>query len=157
MTKGKVLKGLVILLFAAFALIQFFGIDRTNPPVNASETLAAAVSVPPDISEILGRSCNDCHSNQTVYPWYSRVQPFAWFLKGHIDDGRREMNLSVFNTYTDKKKARKLEEICDEVEGGAMPLPSYLWIHSEAALSDSERKALCEWAGNERAKLAVSE
>lgn len=141
----KKLKILLIVLVVGLVVIQFFRIDKTSPQVNAGETLDAAVEVPPDVKLILGRACNDCHSNQTIYPWYSNVQPAAWFLKSHIDDGRRHLNFSVFNTYDAKKKAKKLEEICEEVESGAMPLPSYLWIHRDAVVSESEKKALCDW------------
>lgn len=135
----------VVILFLPVLVLQSFQIDRTAPPINPTETLEAAVSVPADISMIIGRSCNDCHSHKTSYPWYAYVQPTGWFLKGHIDDGREELNFSVFNTYSDSKKAKKLEEVCDEVTAGSMPLPSYLWIHRSAALSDSDRKALCDW------------
>src|SRR5205085_7084042 len=105
----KILKILVILLVVAFVVMQFFRIDKTAAPIVQAETLEAAVTVPPDISLILSRSCTDCHSNATAYPWYSTIQPAAWFLKGHIDDGRRHLNFSVFNTYAPKKKAKKLE------------------------------------------------
>ena len=141
----KILKILAIAIVAAFIVLQFFRIDKSVPPVVQAETLEAAVAVPPDISLILGRSCSDCHTNQTIYPWYSDVQPFAWFLKNHIDDGRRKLNFSIFNTYPAKRKAKKLEEICEQVESKEMPLPSYLWIHSESTLSASDAKALCDW------------
>ena len=149
----KILKIVAIVLILAFVVIQFFRIDKAAPPVKQDETLQAAVNVPPDISLILGRSCSDCHSNLTVYPWYVNIQPVAWFMKDHIDDGRRHLNFSVFNTYTPKKKAKKLEEICEQVESAEMPLPSYLWIHSDAVLKDTEAKALCDWANQEKAKF----
>lgn len=149
----KILKIAALFLIAGFIVIQFFRIDRAAPPVVSEETLDAAVAVPPDIKELIGRSCNDCHSNTTVYPWYTNIQPVAWFMKSHIDDGRRHLNFSVFNTYASKKKAKKLEEICEQVESAEMPLPSYLWIHGDAVLKESEAKALCDWAKQEKAKL----
>src|SRR5207253_7873948 len=118
-----------------------------------AETLEAAVAVPPDISFILSRSCNDCHTNNTIYPWYSYIQPAGWFLKNHIDEGRRHLNFSVFNTYTPNKKAKKLEEICEQIDSGEMPLPSYLWLHGNAVLKDTEAKALCDWANQEKARI----
>lgn len=142
----KILKIVVLALVVGFVVMQFFGIDKTNPPIVPSETLEAAVVVPADISQILGRSCNDCHSNRSVYPWYSYIQPSGWFLKGHIDDGRQELNFSTFNTYSPQRKSKKLEEICEQVESKEMPLPSYLWIHRESVLSASDAKALCDWA-----------
>jgi len=149
----KVLKIVAVLVVVGFIVLQFFGIDKTNPPVVQAETLEAAVAVPADVSQILGRACNDCHTNTTIYPWYSNIQPSGWFLKGHIDDGRRHLNFSVFNTYTPQKKSKKLEEICEQVESKEMPLPSYLWIHSESKLSDSDAKALCAWTKEAGTKL----
>jgi len=151
----KVIKIIVIVLIAAFVVVQFFRIDKTAPPIVQAETLEAAVAVPPDIALILGRSCNDCHSFTTIYPWYSNIQPTAWFLKDHIDDGRRELNFSIFNTYKPKRKAKKLEEICEQVESKEMPLPSYLWIHWDSALKAGEAKALCDWANQEKEKIVV--
>lgn len=153
----KILKLLAVLIIAAFAVIQFFRIDKNVPPIVSNEALEAAVSVPPDISLILGRSCSDCHSYSTIYPWYVNVQPVAWFMKDHIDDGRRHLNFSIFNTYAAKKKAKKLEEICEQVESKEMPLPSYLWIHHDAVLKDTEAKALCDWANQEKGKIIVDE
>jgi len=152
----KIIKVVAIVFAGALIAIQFFQIDTVNPPVVDSETLEAAVAVPPDISLILGRSCNDCHSNKTIYPWYTRIQPGGWFMKDHVDHGRSDLNFSVFNTYTPKKKAHKLEEICEMVEGKAMPLPSYLWLHGDAVMSESEIRAVCDWAKAEQAKITVN-
>src|SRR5580765_7136801 len=101
----KALKILAVLIVVGIIVLQFFGIDKTNPPIVPGETLEAAVSVPPDIAQIMVRSCNDCHTNTTIYPWYANVQPIGWFLKDHIDDGKRDLNFSIFNTYSAKKKA----------------------------------------------------
>lgn len=151
----KTLKIIGILIFAGFVILQFFGIDKTNPPIVQGETLEAAVLVPPDVSQIMTRACSDCHTNSTIYPWYSTVQPIGWFLKNHIDDGKRNLNFSIFNTYSAKKKAKRLDDICELVQSKEMPLPSYLWIHRDAVLSDSDVKALCDWAKQESGKIAV--
>ncbi len=149
----KIFKIVLIVLVLAFLGLQFWRPDLSNPAVVESETLLAATAVPADVQLVLERSCSDCHSNETQYPWYSKVSPFNWFLAGHIEDGRREMNFSVWNTYTPEKKIRKLEELCDQVETGAMPLPSYLWIHRDAALSGSEASLLCTWAKAESVRI----
>ena len=149
----KIIQILLIAIVAAVIILQFFRIDKSNPPVVQSETLEATTAVPPDISLIIGRSCNDCHSNQTIYPWYSNVQPMAWMLKSHIDDGRRNMNFSLWATYAPKRQSKKFEQICDEVASKEMPLPSYLWIHRDAVLSDTEATALCDWAKKEQARV----
>ncbi|MBK9216191.1 MAG: heme-binding domain-containing protein [Chloracidobacterium sp.] len=150
----KILKILALVLIAAFVIIQFFRIDKANPPIVEDETIEAALSVPPDVALIMGRSCNDCHSHKTVYPWYSNIQPVAWWLKDHINEGRDELNFSQFNTYSAKKKAKKLEEICEEVRAANMPLPSYLWTHGDAVLSENDKNTLCDWTNVERTRLA---
>ncbi len=149
----KVLKVTALGLALLLIVLQFIGIDKTRPTIVDNETLEAAVNVPADISLILGRSCNDCHSHKTVYPWYANIQPIGWFLRDHIEHGSEHLNFSVFNTYSLDKKAKKLVEICEEIEAGGMPLPSYLWIHRNALLSMSEKKALCEWTREEAAKI----
>jgi len=141
----KAIKFTVIILAVAFLAIQFFQIDKANSPINESETMEAVLAVPPDVKLILGKSCNDCHTNKTIYPWYAYIQPAGWFLKSHIDDGKRHLNFSVFATYDAKKRAKKLEEICEQVTSAEMPLPSYTWIHRDAVLTESERTAVCDW------------
>jgi len=149
----KALKIAAIILVVAFIVIQFFRPDFTNPPVNPAETLEASTQVPENVQTILNRSCKDCHSNETKYPWYSGIQPSAWFLADHIADGRRELNLSVFNTYEARRKRKKLSEICEQVQSKEMPLPSYLWIHWDAKMSDADIKTLCDWTTGESAKI----
>ena len=152
----KILKIALIVIVVAFVIGQFIRPDFTNPPVNASETLWASTTVPDDVHQVLVRSCSDCHSNESVYPWYAKITPSNWFLANHISEARREMNLSVWNTYSPKKKMKKLEELCEQVEQAEMPLPSYLWIHRDAALSDNDRTLLCNWAKTERSRIETS-
>jgi hypothetical protein len=149
----KIVKIAVVVVVVLFVLIQFVRPDRNNPPVNPAETLEASVQVPENVKTVLARSCADCHSNETHYPWYSNISPVSWFLANHIDDGRRELNISIWNTYSEKKKAKKLEEVCEQVMENEMPLPSYLWIHRDAGLSEAERGLLCDWANAEKAKI----
>lgn len=141
----KILKIGAFALAAAFIIIQFFQIDRSNVPVVPGQDISSIINVPADVSQIMVRSCSDCHTNSTAYPWYSYIQPVGWFLKDHIDDGKRHFNLSTFATYDAKKQKKKLEEVCDEVSSGNMPLPSYLWIHRDAVLTESEKATLCDW------------
>jgi len=138
-------------IFAAIVLIaiQFFQPNQVNPAVVPEE----ALEVPENVAAVMKLSCNDCHTNTTVYPWYSKISPVSWFLDDHIQDGRKELNFSVWNTYTVKKKIHKLEEVCEQLESKAMPLPSYLWLHRDAALTEEDGKILCEWAKGEKARL----
>lgn len=153
----RALKIFVMVVFVAFAAIQFFRPDFTNPPVVAEQTLEANAQVPGDVQKILTRSCNDCHTNNTVYPWYSKIQPSAQFLASHIADGRRHLNFSEWGTYENRRKRRKLAEVCEQVETKEMPLASYLWIHRAAALSDADIRALCDWTKTEMDKLLSAE
>lgn len=149
----KALKIIVLILAAVFIAAQFYRPDRTITPIVQAETLAATTAVPENVAAILKRSCNDCHTNETVYPWYSNVALVSWAVARHIDEGRRELNFSVWNTYSQKKKGHKLDEICDQVIGSEMPHFQYLWIHGDAKLSDADKRTLCEWARAERAKI----
>jgi hypothetical protein len=150
----KTLKIIAIALFVAFIAIQFYRPDRAAPPIAEAETLEASTQVPEAVGQILRRSCNDCHTNKTNYPWYSQIAPASLFLASHVEEGRRELNFSVWNTYEARRKRRKLDEICEQVTERYMPLPSYLWIHRDANLSDEDIKTLCDWVDIEKARLS---
>lgn len=145
----KILKIAVVVLVGAFAIAQFIRPNFSNPPIVPGETLEDSTAVPAEVQMIMSRSCNDCHSNKTLYPWYSKITPFNWFLADHIEEARKEMNFSVWNTYTAKRKLKKLEEMGEQIERKEMPLPSYLWIHRDAVLSEEQSKLLRDWADAE--------
>lgn len=149
----RIVKAILVLALVVFAGIQFVRPSRTNPPEDAARTLAAAANVPKEVNAILERSCSDCHSNRTVWPWYSNVAPVSWSVADHVEHGREELNFSEWGAYKDSRKKRKLEEICEEVEEGHMPHPQYLWIHRDAALSSSDVKVLCDWSKAERERV----
>jgi cytochrome c551/c552 len=142
----KWLKIVFIAIVAFLVVAQFFRPSHVNPPIDPAKTLAANAPVPANIQQIFDRSCKDCHSNGTVYPWYSNVAPVSWLLADDIKDGRREVNFSEWGNYTPKRRLRKLKEICDQVKEGDMPLKKYIPLHPEAKLSDADRAAICAWA-----------
>ncbi len=149
----KAIKIIALLLFVSFIAIQFYCSNRTNPLIVEAETLEATTTIPENVAKILELSCNDCHSNKTVYPWYSNIAPFSWLLADHINEGRRELNFSAWGTYNNKRKRHKLDEICEQVTDNLMPHNQYLWIHRDARLSEADKKILCDWAEAEKAKL----
>jgi len=149
----KTLKIIAIVFFVALVAAQFYRPDRTTPPIIEADTLESSMQVPENVEQIFTGSCNDCHTYKTNYPWYANISPPSLFLASHIDEGRSELNLSVWNTYETRRKRRKLDEICEQVTQKYMPLPSYLWIHRDAALSDEEIKILCDWTETEKARL----
>lgn len=150
----KILKWTAIALAAVFAALQFIRPARTNPPVDESRVIQAHMRVTPEVTAILDRSCNDCHSNQTRWPWYSNVAPVSWFVVNHVNVGRREMNFSDWAQYDSEHQKGLLKDICQEVKSGAMPMSSYLRLHSEAKLTTEDVKVLCDWANNESQRLA---
>ena len=149
----KILKIVVIVLVVAFVVIQFFRPDFNNPPENQGETLEASTQVPPEVEAIISRSCIDCHSNRTTYPWYSHIAPSSWLLASDIREGRQELDISVWNTYDTRKKVRKLGAMCDQVSKGDMPLWQYRLIHWNARLREGEAKTLCDWTDVEINRL----
>lgn len=152
----KALKIIAVILFVAFIAVQFYRPDRTVPPIVEAETLEASTQVPENVEQILTRSCNDCHTNKTVYPWYAQIAPASIFLANHINEGRRHLNLSIWSSYGNDRKRRKLDQMCEQVTSREMPLPSYLWIHWSAKLSDADTKTLCDWTEQEKSRLANS-
>ena len=149
-------KRLLLAVFVGLVMAQFVPVARTNPPVDSAETMPAKMPVPPDIASIFGRSCQDCHSNQTVWPWYSGVAPVSWLLVRHVNQGRSELNVSEWGRYTARRIDRKLKEICDQVASAKMPMATYTLLHPGAKLSNPDRKALCEWTDQARRKLAAN-
>lgn len=150
----KILKWTAIFLAIIFAGLQFIRPARTNPPVDEARTISAHTHITPEVAAILDRSCNDCHSNQTRWPWYSNIAPVSWFVTNHVNVGRREMNLSDWAQYTQDDQQHFLKKICMEVKGGQMPLSSYLRLHHEAKLSSEDVKTLCDWASAESQRLS---
>jgi hypothetical protein len=141
------LKRAVWLGIAFLVVAQFFRIDRTNPPV------AQDVAAPRDIDGLLRRACYDCHSNETVWPWYSQIAPVSWLLARDVREGRRELNFSTWDAYDPMRKAKKLKESADEAAEGGMPPWFYVAVHREAALSPADVERLRAWTAAERAKL----
>ncbi len=145
----KFIEVVLVALAILFLAAQFVRPDFTNPPTDPSKVLRAPAHVQP----ILDRSCNDCHSNRTRYPWYSRISPVSWWLKDHIEHGREELNFSEFGRYDPKEADHLMEEVCEMVEKGEMPLREYLWGHRGARLSAADKEALCAWSREERARI----
>ena len=147
--RRKILLGLLIILVA----IQFIRPAKNQSAGISVNDISKAYDVPENVNIVLKKSCTDCHSNNTVYPWYSKIQPIAWWLDGHIDEGKTELNFSEFASYSPKKQHHKLEEVIESVKEGHMPIKSYTWIHKNAILTDSEKLTVSEWADNLRKEI----
>ncbi|MEO7047023.1 MAG: heme-binding domain-containing protein [Ferruginibacter sp.] len=142
----KFLKRLLILIVVLLVLIQFYPRATKNISETASANdIITKYPVPDSVQAILKASCYDCHSNNTVYPWYSKLQPVSWWLNDHIVEGKKELNFSEFASYPLKRQYKKLKKINDEVKGGDMPLSSYTFIHRYAKLDDNQKSSIANW------------
>ncbi len=148
--KLKLSMGAVVGLCIAIQAIQP---RRTNPPVAPERGIETQLRPPEEVLSILRRSCRDCHSHETRWPWYAYVSPVSWRIAADVREGREHMNLSDWAGYGREDAALKLGKLCEEVRKGAMPLPRYRRIHTGAALSPAEVETLCTWAKGESKRL----
>jgi hypothetical protein len=139
------LKKIVVGIVAFLLVIQFFRIDKINPPVKEEMDFIKIANPSVKVGTILKTSCYDCHSNESTYPWYTNVAPFSWWVKHHINEGREKLNFSEWGTYTSKRKDHKLEECIEQIQEEEMPMDSYLLAHKEAALNEEQKQVLMEW------------
>lgn len=136
----KLVRRIALVLGVALVAIQLVPVDRSNPVVETE------MPAPDDVRGLLRRACYDCHSNETVWPWYSRIAPVSWLLAFDVREGRKELNYSTWNRYDEKRQAKLVKESWEELAEGEMPPWYYTPLHPEATLSDAERAVLREWA-----------
>lgn len=139
-----------------FVLIQFIQPARNESGQVLDTDISKTVPVPEVVQGILARSCFDCHSNKTHYPWYNYIQPGGWFMAYHVRNGKDKLNFSEFGAYSKRRQGSKLESIGKQIEAGEMPLPSYLLLHENAELSPSEKELLINWANDSRDSTATN-
>jgi len=138
----KVGIGLLVILL----LLQAYR-PAKNDSKKTDNDISASYAVPDDVKLILAKACNDCHSNNTAYPWYSNIQPVGIWLNNHVNDGKRHMNFNEFKTFKVARQYKKLDECIEQIKEGEMPLESYTWIHKEAKLTEAEKQKLYDWCG----------
>jgi heme-binding protein len=136
---------LALILAGLFLIAQLIRPARTNPVIDQSMTLESQAQLDPKIGAMLQRSCYDCHSNQTRWPWYSNVAPVSWFVIGHVNDGRRELNFSEWGKYDRGRRYKRLDQMCNLARAGAMPLASYTPLHPGSKLTQEDVRILCDW------------
>ena len=122
--------------------MQFIRVDQTNVAVEKDLEIKAPI----EIMTIFKNSCYDCHSNEVKWPWYSQVAPFSWTITNHVDNGRDWLNFSIWETYTDEEKEKRLKGIY-RTAYAIMPLPTYIWLHKEADLTKEQRNLIRDWTG----------
>jgi hypothetical protein len=149
-------KKIAVIIFIALIIIQFFH-PKKNLAERTPQHIEHVYPMRNDVKAILIKACYDCHSDSTRYPWYNKIQPVAWWLAHHVDEGKAELNFSEFGSYSKKKKDHKLEEVVEMVGEGHMPLDSYTWLHSDAKLKKAEVDLLIDWAETLREQIATEQ
>ena len=149
------LKKIVLLLLVVFIAIQFIQpVRNTNGQVLPTD-ISKVYSIPNQVQSVLKHACYDCHSNNTIYPWYSYIQPGGWWLASHIKSGKAELNFSEFGDYSNRRQRSKLNSIAKTVEDGTMPFSSYTFMHSEARLTKEEKALIIHWANTTKDSLSL--
>lgn len=151
----KLLQRVALVLLVVFVAMQFIRPEKNVSHGEQPNDIATRFSVPEDIRTMLRTSCYDCHSNSTRYPWYAEIQPMGWWLNSHITEGKKHLNFSEFGARPLTWQLRKLEEIGEVVREGEMPLPSYLIVNRDAALSSQQKERLISWSEELRQRLSA--
>jgi len=145
MRKMKKWKLVLLVLGGIFLILQFIRPESNNGELKGENDIFHVVDVPKKVEAILAKSCFDCHSNHTEYPWYAQIQPVGWWLADHIEEGKEELNFSEFALLNPGDQRHKLHECEEMIEANEMPLPSYLWVHGSSRLTDDEKKIMYKW------------
>jgi len=146
----KFLKKIVPFLLVVFVGIQFIPTKRNQSTEVLESDFSKTFTVPANIQNMFEKSCYDCHSNNTNYPWYNKIQPISWLLENHIKEGKKEFNFSEFGAYSKRKQKNKLKSLASQIRDNEMPMQSYTLIHSDAKLSDSDKEQIIVWVNKLR-------
>ncbi|MGB5943088.1 MAG: heme-binding domain-containing protein [Leeuwenhoekiella sp.] len=151
------IKRFLILALVALVAIQFVPVDLNEDGYGSVTPFLEETKPTAEVESILKETCFDCHSDQTQYPWYASVAPVNFWLEEHIEDGKRHLNFSEWDSYSAKRKDHKLDELIEEVEEGEMPLESYTYIHENANLSAAQIAAMVRWATAARTNYSIGD
>ena len=147
----RILKWGIAAVIVIFAALQIFQPARTNPLVKSD--FLKATAAPPDVAAMFHAACYDCHSDETRWPWYSRVAPMSWQVAQDVNDGRRHINLSEWPTDNPDLARKKIQHMSDEIDDGDMPLKKYTLIHKDARLTAEQRDTLTQWLDTQSSTL----
>jgi hypothetical protein len=150
------IKKILMAVIPILLVIQFIKPDINATAGKQINAIATQYTVPDTVAEILAVACNNCHSNNTRYPWYNKVQPIAWWLNDHINEGKQHLNFDEFTTYSLKRQDHKLKDFITSQKEGWMPLDSYTWIHKESKLTNGQKKTLIDWATGLRTEIQAN-
>lgn len=132
-------KIVMVILLLSFLGIQFIDVSNTNPPV------IGEIQVSPEIRTVLKKSCYDCHSNETNWPWFSKVAPVSWYVIDKVDSARSYLNFSEWNKYNSRQRNKKLDDILKKVTADEMPLSYYTFLNPNATLDFNKKAIIKKW------------
>jgi hypothetical protein len=136
------MKQAAIVFVAVIAAAQFVRPERATPPTDVSRTIQAQIGTASGLAAVLDRACSDCHSNNTVWPWYTQIAPVSWAMAYGVKEGRKTVNFSEWNTYPPAVQRRLLVASCQDAKNGKMP-GSYTLLHPEMRLSSQDGEMIC--------------
>ncbi len=141
----KFVKIILMIVLVVFVGIQFIPTKRNQSENTSVSDFMIVYNVPKQIEDKIKVSCYDCHSNNTQYPWYNKVQPLAWLLENHIKEGKADLNFSDYGDYSKRRQKNKLKSIISQIRNDEMPIWSYTIIHNDAKISASNKEIIMEW------------
>ena len=150
----NVARKILLIIVIVFVAIQFIQPSKNKSEQEFPTDISNVVIIPGEVKEVLKTSCYDCHSNNTHYPWYSFIQPAAWWMASHIKEGKADLNFSEFGNYTKRKQRNKLQAIAKSIQDETMPLSSYTLLHTSAKLSTEKKALIINWATTMKDSLA---
>lgn len=140
------LKKIFVVLLLTLIIIQFIHPKKNKAAGTQANYIGNVYSMPEDVKTILAKACNDCHTNNTNYPWYTHIQPVDWWMNNHVKDGKKHLNFDEYTNRNLRHQYHKMEEIAEQVKENEMPLESYTWMHKDAKLTEEEKSKLINWA-----------
>jgi hypothetical protein len=140
-------------LIAVLIVLQFFQPEQNYAPIDPELDMLELLAPPEPVAVLIRNACYDCHSNQTIYPWYNWISPVSLYLYKHIKKGKEDLNFSEYGLLDKADKIGAFADFCDVVDAGSMPLQSYMLIHKDARLTQEERETLCNWTEKQALKV----
>jgi hypothetical protein len=150
------LKKILLFLLIALIAIQFIHPEKNKIEGAQTNFIGNIFPLPEKVKVIMAKACNDCHTNNSTYPWYANIQPVHWWMNNHIMEGKKELNFDEYKNRSLRFQYHKMEEIAEQVKEGEMPLESYTWMHKDAKLSEDEKNELITWADGIRDSLKAN-
>lgn len=145
-----IIYSLITLLVVLF-IINSIPVNMSNPPISSD------IKTPNNLKKILRESCYDCHSNETIWYWYTEYAPISWLIAHDVNEGREYLNFSTWDKYTRSEQKELLSESIETIQEGEMPMKIYELMHPDAKINKDEMNTLTTWVNKEYGKIEHNE